>query len=346
MHILPRSFTRTLPARSAKGKLTVLLVLAAAALIAAVISLCSGSQSLSLGQLWQVLCTGDTDSTTWRIFVYVRLPRTLACMLAGLALAVAGALIQGVLNNAMASPNVIGVNSGAGFFAIAAATLLPGVPGIMAVAAFLGALLTTLFIYSLAAKAGLSRVTLVLAGIAVSGILSAGIDTITLLYPDQVVGATGFMTGSFSGVALTSLWPAAAYIGAGFVLALFLAADLDLLQLGEETASSLGMRVGLVRFLCILASSLLAGAAVSFAGLLGFVGLLVPHAARRLVGGGNRFLLPASALLGMAFVLGCDSLGRVLFAPFELPVGILMSFLGGPFFLFLLLRQKRSRVYD
>ncbi len=160
------------------------------------------------------------------------------------------------------------------------------------------------------------------------------------------MGATGFMTGSFSGVALTSLGPAAAYIGAGFVLALFLAADLDLLQLGEETASSLGMRVGLVRFLCILASSLLAGAAVSFAGLLGFVGLLVPHAARRLVGGGNRFLLPASALLGMAFVLGCDSLGRVLFAPFELPVGILMSFLGGPFFLFLLLRQKRSRVYD
>ena len=129
------------------------------------------------------------------------------------------------------------------------------------------------------------------------------------------------------------------------MLALFLTADLDLLQLGGDLHSSLGMRVGLVRFLCILASSLLAGAAVSFAGLLGFVGLLVPHAARRLVGGGNRFLLPASALLGMAFVLGCDSLGRVLFAPFELPVGILMSFLGGPFFLFLLLRQKRSQVY-
>ena len=138
MHILPRSFTRSLPARSAKGKLTVLAVLAVAAVVAAAISLCSGSQALSLGQLWQVLRTGDTGSTTWRIFVYVRLPRTLACMLAGLALAVAGALIQGVLNNAMASPNVIGVNSGAGFFAIAAATLLPGVPGIMAAAAFLG----------------------------------------------------------------------------------------------------------------------------------------------------------------------------------------------------------------
>lgn len=346
MHILPRSFTRTLPARSVKGKLTVLAVLALAAVLAALVSLCSGSQSLSPAQLWQVLTTGDTGSTTWRIFVYVRLPRTLACMLAGLALAVAGTLIQGVLNNAMASPNVIGVNSGAGFFAIAAVTLLPKVPGIMATAAFLGALLTTMFIYGLAVKAGLSRVTLVLAGIAVSGILSAGIDTFTLLYPDQVVGATGFMMGGFSGVALRSLWPAAAYIAVGFVLALFLAADLDLLQLGEETASALGMRVGLVRFLCILASSLLAGAAVSFAGLLGFVGLLVPHAARRLVGTGNRFLLPASALLGMAFVLVCDSLGRVLFAPFELPVGILMSFLGGPFFLFLLLRQKRSRVYD
>ena len=278
--------------------------------------------------------------------MHVRLPRTLACVLAGAALAVAGTLIQAVLNNAMASPNVIGVNAGAGFFAIAASVLLPFGAGAVPAAAFLGALLTTLLVYALASRAGLSRVSLVLAGIAVSGILSAGIDTLTLLYPDQIVGATGFMIGGFSGVTMASLLPASGYIGVGLLLAFLLAADLDVLQLGEETASSLGMHVGWVRFLSILAASLLAGAAVSFAGLLGFVGLLVPHAARRLVGTENKFLLPASAVLGIGFLLLCDSLGRVLFAPFELPVGIIMSFLGGPFFLFLLLRQKRSRVYD
>ena len=122
--------------------------------------------------------------------------------------------------------------------------------------------------------------------------------------------------------------------------------DLNVLQLGEESAAGLGLHVGRVRFFAILAAALLAGGAVSFAGLLGFVGLLVPHMARRLVGGDNRWLLPASALLGGGFVLLCDVLARVLFAPFELPVGIVMSLLGGPFFLSLLLRHKRSRVYD
>lgn len=346
MRILPKSFTRTLPPKSAKAKVGVLLLLAILAFLMAGVSLLSGSQAFTVGQLVSCIQTGDTTSPVWRILVHVRLPRTLACVLAGAALAVAGTLIQAVLNNAMASPNVIGVNAGAGFFAIAASVLLPFGAGVVPVAAFLGALLTTLLVYALASRAGLSRVSLVLAGIAVSGILSAGIDTLTLLYPDQIVGATGFMIGGFSGVTMASLLPASGYIGVGLLLAFLLAADLDVLQLGEETASSLGMHVGWVRFLSILAASLLAGAAVSFAGLLGFVGLLVPHAARRLVGTENKFLLPASAVLGIGFLLLCDSLGRGLFAPFELPVGIIMSFLGGPFFLFLLLRQKRSRVYD
>ena len=125
-----------------------------------------------------------------------------------------------------------------------------------------------------------------------------------------------------------------------------LAADLDVLQLGEESAAGLGLHVGRTRFLAVLAAALLAGAAVSFSGLLGFVGLLVPHMARRLVGGDNRWLLPVSALLGGSFVLLCDVTARLLFAPFELPVGIVMSLLGGPFFLHLLLRRKKGRVYD
>lgn len=346
MPTLRKSSILTLPAPSNRGKALVLLCLGAALVCAVLLSLRMGSQAYTTSQLLHALMNRDAQDPIWRILLHVRLPRTLAALLSGCALAVAGTLTQGVLNNAMASPNVIGVNAGAGFFAMLAVTLFPGVPGLLPAASFFGALVTAMVIYLLAGRGGMSRTTLILAGLAISSMLTAGMDTITLLYPDQVVGASGFMMGGLSGVTLSSIRSAAGYLLTGLLLAAFLAVDLNVLQLGEESAGSLGMHVGRVRFLSILAAALLAGSAVSFAGLLGFVGLLVPHMGRRLVGGDNRWLLPASALLGGAFVLVCDVAARVLFAPFELPVGIVMSVLGGPFFLSLLLRRGRSRVYD
>lgn len=178
-----------------------------------------------------------------------------------------------------------------------------------------------------------------------NSILTAGSNTITLLAPDSLAGASSFMMGGFSGVTLAAIGRSGWYLAVGTALALFLSVELNVLQLGEESAASLGLHVGRVRFMAILAAALLAGAAVSFSGLLGFVGLLVPHMVRRLVGSDNRWLLPAAALLGGSFVLVCDMLARVLFAPFELPVGFVMSLLGGPFFLYLLLRRKGGRVY-
>ena len=253
-------------------------------------------------------------------------------------------LLQAVLNNAMASPNVIGVNAGAGFFALLAMALAPAVPGAAQFAAFLGALGCAMLVYLLAWRAGLSRTTLVLAGLAVSGMLTAGINTLKLLWPELAAASPGFLTGGLSGVTLRMLAGAAPYGAAGLALALVLAVDLDVLCLGEESAASLGLAVGRTRFLGILAAALLAGAAVSFAGLLSFVGLLAPHIARKWAGGAHRALLPAAALLGAALVTLCDLAARLLFAPFELPVGILLSLIGGPFFLGLLLR-KRGRIY-
>ena len=151
------------------------------------------------------------------------------------------------------------------------------------------------------------------------------------------------MTGSFSGVTLVRIREASWYLAAGAVLALFLMNELNVLRLGEESAAALGMAVGRVRFLSVLAAALLAGGAVSFAGLLGFAGLLVPHMARRLFGSDCRWLYPGSILLGAALVTLCDTLSRVLFAPFELPVGILLAALGGPYFLWLLLQRKGRR---
>ena len=267
-------------------------------------------------------------------------------LLAGSALAAAGVLLQAVLNNAMASPNVIGVNAGAGLAALCAAALWPAHPNAVQPAAFAGALAAALLVYGLALGAGVSRTTLVLAGLAVSGMLTAGMNTIKLLYPDAIAGASDFLVGGLSGVTLSGLKGAVPYLITGTLLALLLAADLNVLCLGEQSAASLGLHIGAVRFLGILAAALLAGAAVSFAGLLSFVGLLAPHIARRLVGNNHRILLPAAMLLGAAFVVLCDVLARCLFAPFELPVGILLSLIGGPFFLGLLLHGRGRRMYD
>ena len=323
------------------------LVLAALAVLtlgAMALSLCVGSQGVALPRLLAALRTGDPADPVRRIVLYVRLPRMAAGLCCGAAMAVAGALLQAVLNNAMASPNVIGVNAGAGFFALLAGVLLPqrAVPG----AAFAGALVTALLIYLLALRAGLARTTLVLAGLAVSGILTAGVNTMRLLFPEGVTGADGFLIGGLSGVSLTAVGSALPYLAAGLVLALFLAPELNILALGEQTAASLGLPVGRTRLASILAAALLAGAAVSFAGLISFVGLLVPHIARRLVGVDHRVLLPACALLGAIFLLVCDTAARTLFAPYELPVGILLNVIGGVFFLYLLLGRKRGRVDD
>ena len=323
------------------------LVLAALAVLtlgAMALSLCVGSQGVALPRLLAALRAGDPADPVRRIVLYVRLPRMAAGLCCGAAMAVAGALLQAVLNNAMASPNVIGVNAGAGFFALLAGVLLPqrAVPG----AAFAGALVTALLIYLLALRAGLARTTLVLAGLAVSGILTAGVNTMRLLFPEGVPGADGFLIGGLSGVSLTAVGSALPYLAAGGVLALFLAPELNILALGEQTAASLGLPVGRTRLASILAAALLAGAAVSFAGLISFVGLLVPHIARRLVGVDHRVLLPACALLGAIFLLVCDTAARTLFAPYELPVGILLNVIGGVFFLYLLLGRKRGRVYD
>ena len=323
-------------------------VAAPGALLAAalLLSVGCGSQWYTPARLWQALCAADAADPVWRILCFVRLPRTAAAVLAGAALGVAGALIQSVLNNAMASPNVIGVNAGAGLGALLAASLVPGAAALLPGAAFAGALAAALFIWMLAAVAGLSRTTLILAGVTVSSILTACMNTLKLLFPDAAVGSTAFLLGTLSGVTTAQVQRALPWLAAGFVLAALLAADLNVLQLGEDMAAGLGLPVARVRFAALLTAALLAGAAVSFAGLLGFVGLLAPHIARRLVGGDNRRLLPVTALASADLMLLCDVAARVLFAPFELPVGVLLSLVGGPFFLFLLLRRKRSRLYD
>ncbi|HIS02406.1 MAG TPA: iron ABC transporter permease [Candidatus Pullichristensenella avicola] len=317
-------------------------VFAAAALgcvISALLSLCLGAAALSPAQLWRAALSGPNDTAGY-IFWFSRLPRTCAGLFSGAALSCAGCVMQAVLGNKLASPSVVGVNAGAGLGVTlcCAAGLLSG--WAVAGASFAGALAAAGGVVLLARRTGASRTTVILSGVALNSILNALRDAVTLLSPEAAMLSGEFRVGGFSAVTSTRLFPAAALIALALAAVMTLGNDLDVLALGEETAASLGMRVRRKRAVFLLLAALLAGAAVSFSGLLGFVGLLVPHMARRFVGAQSRFALPLSALMGAGFVTLCDLAARLLFAPYELPVGILMAVLGGPFFLTLLFREK------
>lgn len=314
-------------------------------LISALLSLRFGSVSLSLADLLHAIFDGPNDSIGY-IFWYHRLPRTAACLLSGSALAVSGCVIQSVLNNKLASPGIIGVNAGAGLAVTicCAAGLLSG--WVIAVSSFAGAMLSVSLVVLISRKTGASRSTVILSGVAVNSILNALSEAITTLLPSIAMQSTEFRIGGFSSVVHTRLLPASILILVSLILVFTLHNELDILALGEDTAHSLGMRVKQMRTLFLVLAAMLAGASVSFAGLLGFVGLIIPHAARKLVGNENKKLLIFCALSGAGFVTLSDLISRVIFSPHELPVGILMSVLGGPFFLLLLLRRKGGRNND
>jgi iron complex transport system permease protein len=293
--------------------------------------------------------SGYTPAELWQeptILLYIRLPRTIGCLLAGAALAGAGLLLQSVLNNSLASPGIIGINSGAGLAVVIAAILFPGSVAARTTGAFLGAFLTVMLVYGIARSAGASRTTLVLSGVAVSNLFAAAIDAVVTFVPDALNGYSDFKIGGFSDVTMAKIVPAGGGILISLMLILTLSQQMDVLALGPETAQSLGLSVRPIRLLLLVLAAALCGAAISFSGLLGFVGLIVPHMMRRLVGEESLKLTFSCAMGGATLVALCDTLARIIFAPYELPVGIVLSFAGVPFFLWLLLRQRGGRISD
>ena len=330
---------------STKRKQGALPLLLAAVFLAvsAVLSLCLGAAGLPVSKLWSALLSGPDASAAARILWYARIPRTLACILAGAGLSVSGAVIQKVLNNALASPGIIGVNAGAGL-AVAICCALGAFAGwVVAGAAFAGAVCATFLVVLTARKSHTSRTTVVLAGVAVTACLNAVTETIRTMVPDAALASQDFRVGGFHAVNQARLLPAGILILLAIAAVCTLTNELELLSLGDDTAHSLGLRVNPVRNGLLTLAALLAGASVSFAGLLGFVGLIVPHIARKLVGSESGRLIPFCALAGGGFVALCDLAARVIFAPYELPKGILMSFLGGPFFIWLLVSKKGGK---
>ncbi len=307
------------------------------------IAISSGAAKISVADAISALFCGRHDDTNLKILLHIRLPRAIGAIAAGAALAVSGVIIQAVINNPMAAPNLIGVNAGAGFCTIIAMAIFPSMTAYLPAAAFVGALLTALLIFAISSVTGAGKITVTLIGIAVGSILTAGINTVKTLFPDSVYDVSGFLIGGLSGATNQNVLPALLPIIPALLTAIIFSRSLDALSLGENVASGIGVNVRSTRLLWLALAALLAGAAVSFSGLIGFVGLLVPHIMRRTVGGNHKFLIPASMLGGSAFLLLADTLSRTLFAPYELPVGILMSLVGGHFFIILILNQRRAR---
>ena len=309
---------------------------------AVILSICFGSAKITLTEFLQVVKNGigTRETPAARIVWYARMPRTIACMLSGAALAVSGSVIQGVLTNKLASPGIIGVNAGAGLAVTLCCAFGVFSGCVIACAAFGGAVAAVLLIALTAQKVGASRTIVILGGVAVNACLNAVSEAISILIPDAGMQAADFRVGGFSNVAFSRLIPAGLLILAALLILFTMTNELDVISLGEDTAQGLGMPVKKMRTVFLSLSALLAGAAVSFSGLLGFVGLIVPHVGRKLVSHENGKLLPFCAVTGAGFVTVCDLLARTLFSPYEIPVGILMSCIGGPFFLFLLIKRR------
>lgn len=329
------------PARRGLAVLAVLVLL----VVALGLSLAVGSRPVGLGTVWDALTGQDVPAADHAAVVGLRLPRTVLGLLAGSALAVAGALMQSLTRNPLADPGILGVTSGAAF-AVAMAVVLLGVarPSGYVWFAFAGALVATVAVYLVgsAGRSNASPAQLTLAGVALSAVLTGVIGALRLTDPERFSVLLTWESGSFQSRGWGVVLPVLPFVVAGLVLTAVVAGALNTLGLGEDLATALGASVQRTRVLAVLAITLLAGGATAMAGPIALVGLMVPHIVRWLVGPDQRWILGLSALAGPVLILLADVAARVLLWPGELPVGVVTAFVGAPVLIALVRRRKAS----
>lgn len=304
-----------------------------------VASLALGAVDIPVRDVLAVLF-GEASETSSRIIMDARLPRAFCAILAGANLAVSGVLLQSVTRNPLADPGLIGITAGAGMAATIVLAVVPGMVSVLPLAAFVGAMISAVFVYAVSWRpgGGASPVRMILAGVAVNAILGAVIGLLITAFADRIPAVMFWTTGSFNGRGWGHFRLMLPYSIAGMALAFMLHRSMRVLELGDDAASTMGVRVERTRLIAFASASLLAGSAASVAGLVGFVGLVVPHLVK-LVLGTNRFVLPISAITGASILLWSDLLARTAFAPSELPVGVVTGLIGGPYFIYLLYRS-------
>lgn len=316
-------------------KILMLVVMLVVLLVAIVVSVSLGQVEISFLDAMKLIFIDD-GSTERTIVFDVRLPRILCAVLVGACLALAGVLLQAVLRNSLASPSTIGVTSGASFVGYIVLIVAPAYSYLLPIGSIIGAFVTTMLIYLLAYQKGVSPMKMILAGMVVSTVFSGFINIITVFFADELGSASAFMVGGFNGLVWSDLWIILPYALIGIAICMFIPRKLNILVLGDETSNSLGVKTERFRFFLIVIASLLAGASIAIAGLISFVGLIIPHIARLIIGSDHKFLIPASCLLGAILLVVCDTIGRTFFAVGEINASIILAFIGAPFLLFLL----------
>ena len=320
---------------------SVMLVLLILLGLCSVLSLAVGSAGYSIQEILKALFSQE-DSPVKTIVLNLRLPRIILAILIGSSLSAAGALLQSVMRNPLADPGTIGVSAGAGTAATTILLIFPQLSASVPLFAFGGAALACVLIYTMAWKGGVDPTRIILSGVAINSVLGAYNSLLQLMNSDSLEGVLAFMNGSLSGRGWHQVQIAACYASVGLVMAFLCIKSANALQLGEEMAKSLGVKVSLNRVLLSAVAAFLAAATVSVAGMIGFVGLVVPHIARLLVGSDYKVMMPVSVVLGAVVLLAADTVGRTVVPGMEIPVGIVMAVCGGPFFLYLL--RKKGKI--
>lgn len=303
-----------------------------------------GAANIPFQDIYQAFTSFD-GSSNHLIIRIVRLPRSLIAILVGAALAVAGAIMQGLTRNPLASPGILGVNAGAAFAVVVGTFLLGNVDlNVYAWFAFSGAALSAVTVYFLGSlgRGGLTPFNLTITGAALTAFISAITSGILILSQRTLEEIRFWLAGSVAGRDLNLVLQVLPYICIGLVLALALSKQITLLSLGEDTARSLGQSTGLIKVLAAISVVLLAGSSVAIAGPIGFVGLVVPHLVRFLVGVDYQWILPYSAIIGAILVVIADICARLVVQPSELPVGLMMPLIGAPFFIYLIRCQVKN----
>ncbi len=343
----PRGPAAAAPRPARSRRLIGLLALLALTLAACLASIAVGTRSIGLGEVWRSLLDSGLAGEEAVIIRQLRVPRTVLGLLVGMALGVAGALMQGHTRNPLGDPGLLGVTAGASLAVVLAiAWLGVGTPSGYVWFAFAGALAGTVAVYLIgsAGRGGATPVTLALAGAALSALLY-GLVRAVLVTDQQTLDSFRFwVVGALAGRGPEVAWQVGPFIAAGLLLAVVNSPALNLLGLGEDVARGLGQRIWLARAVGLAAITLLAGAATAACGPIAFVGLVVPHAVRAFTGPDHRWLIPCSALAGAVLLLAADVIGRIVARPGELQVGIVLALVGAPFFIALVRRRKTARL--
>ena len=326
---------------SSNKAIVLFLLLLCVLIFSVIVSIGIGSVKIPIETVVKTILNKNPDELTTSIVLNMRMPRALLAVMIGMALGTAGALLQAVMKNPLADPGIIGVSTGASCAAIFVMLLFPTLMNYVPAFAFGGGVVAVVLVYVLSWKNGISPVHIVLSGVAVNAVFGAIVSILSILNSDRIQGVLVWMNGSLASKGWTTISQLSPYLLIGLILSLFCISGCNILQLGDEAAASLGSKVTKTRVLVSLCGAFLAGITVSFVGVIGFVGLVVPHITRMLVGSDYRKMLPCTMLMGGTVLLIADTLSRTLFAPIELPVGSIMAIAGGPFFLYLLRKSKR-----